>query len=611
MAATSIQNSISLNGNESLLVDQTRPLVAALLEEGQDHLFANWSPLGDHDDDKRRMLDQLCHLDSSYAGGLIQYIGNARRLLHGSKEGVNPFDGFEPAVPDGESLDFGSEHFRELERKGVEEAGEAGYVLVAGGLGERLGYSGIKVGLPAESASGICFLQLYIEYILALQAKAQTRFPGRRLPLMIMTSDDTHARTQALLDTNSNFGAAQGQITLLKQEKVACLADNDAHLALSSGDQYSIQTKPHGHGDVHMLLHSSGLAEEWANSGLKWVCFFQDTNAQVFRALPAALGVSADRDFDVNSLAVPRKAKEAIGAIARLKSTSGNGTKEMTINVEYNQLDPMLRATISPEGDVNDPNTGFSPFPGNINQLVFKLSTYVAELKRHGGVIGEFVNPKYADATRTTFKSSTRLECMMQDFPKSLPEGSKVGFTVINQVWAAYSPVKNSPTDAAAKAASGNPSHSATTGELDIYETNCHMLRMIGVSVDEPCSTVSFNGISGLHLWPRVTWSPLFASTFDDLEAKIDVKDVHIGSDSTLVIRASDAKIQNLDLKRGAVVIEAPLGVAVLVAEKEPVENEGWEWVPLDPDAAAVEEEYIRGFKVVRKETKEIKKSSS
>lgn len=52
--------------------------------------------------------------------------------------------------------------------------------------------------------------------------------------------------------------------------------------------------------------------------------------------------------------------------------------------------------------------------PGNINQLVLKLSTYCEQLAKHGGVISEFVNPKYADATKTTFKSSTRLECMMQ-----------------------------------------------------------------------------------------------------------------------------------------------------------------------------------------------------
>ena len=46
--------------------------------------------------------------------------------------------------------------------------------------------------------------------------------------------------------------------------------------------------------------------------------------------------------------------------------------------------------------------------------MVLKLSTYCAELHRHGGVIAEFVNPKYADASKTAFKSSTRLECMMQ-----------------------------------------------------------------------------------------------------------------------------------------------------------------------------------------------------
>lgn len=118
---------------------------------------------------------------------------------------------------------------------------------------------------------------------------------------------------------------------------------------------------------------------------------------------------------------------------------------------------------------------------GNINQLIVSLDSYCEELQKKGGVIGEFVNPKYADAGRTSFKSSTRLECMMQDFPKDLPSTARVGYTSINQVWAAYSPVKNSPADAAAKAAGGNPSHSATTGELDYYKANCKVVGETGV----------------------------------------------------------------------------------------------------------------------------------
>lgn len=43
--------------------------------------------------------------------------------------------------------------------------------------------------------------------------------------------------------------------------------------------------------------------------------------------------------------------------------------------MEYNQLDPLLRE-VTGKGDVNDESTGFSPYPGNINQLVFALEPY-------------------------------------------------------------------------------------------------------------------------------------------------------------------------------------------------------------------------------------------
>ncbi len=70
--------------------------------------------------------------------------------------------------------------------------------------------------------------------------------------------------------------------------------------------------------------------------------------------------MSARHDYDMNSLAVPRKAKEAIGGIAALRRPDGTS---LTINVEYNLLDPLLRANGYPDGDVND-ETGWSPFPG-------------------------------------------------------------------------------------------------------------------------------------------------------------------------------------------------------------------------------------------------------
>ncbi|KAL6777586.1 USP2 [Auxenochlorella protothecoides x Auxenochlorella symbiontica] len=588
MAAAIASKLDILKANEGLLDAETRVLVSALLDAGQEHLFSGWPEPGKDDDNKRRLLAQLRQLDSSYAGGLLKYISNAKKLLKDSKEGSNPFEGCVPSVPEGEKLDSGSDAFIELENAGLAAAGDTAFVLVAGGLGERLGYSGIKLALPVESATGGCYLKLYIESILALQALNGNR---RQLPLAIMTSDDTHARTEALLRSHAFFGADPAQVTLVKQEKVACLADNDARLALTPGDAWAVQTKPHGHGDVHMLLHSSGLAARWRDAGLRWAVFFQDTNALVFRAIPAALGVSAARAFDFNSLAVPRRAKEAIGAITKLAYPDGTSR---TLNVEYNQLDPLLRAAYDPEGDTND-DTGFSPFPGNINQLIVSLDSYCEELQKKGGVIGEFVNPKYADAGRTSFKSSTRLECMMQDFPKDLPSTARVGYTSINQVWAAYSPVKNSPADAAAKAAGGNPSHSATTGELDYYKANCKMLEHVGACIAGP-SSASFNGLEDLDFWPRVVWPPAWAIGFDQLKARLPKPSaISLGQDTVLIVSEPNTSLESLTLERGAVEVA---GQGPIVAGT--VSNDGWTWEPLDEDKGAPEEEVIRGFHVVR-----------
>jgi len=83
-------------------------------------------------------------------------------------------------------------------------------------------------------------------------------------------------------------------------------------------------------------MHSSGTAALWLQRGLCWAVFLQDTNGLALLTLPALLGVSCALSLEVNSLAIQRAAKQAIGAIARLiHSSSGD---EMTVNVEYNQV---------------------------------------------------------------------------------------------------------------------------------------------------------------------------------------------------------------------------------------------------------------------------------
>lgn len=580
----------NLQKNLPVLSRDQIELAKMLIEMGQSHLFEQWPAPGIDDDEKRALFEQVARLHSSYPGGLNSYIRTARELLVDSKAGKNPYDGFTPSVPSGESLVFGDDTFIKFEEAGVKEGLNAAFVLVAGGLGERLGYNGIKVALPRESLTQTCFLQHYIESILALQ-EASLKLQGgrsqRQIPFVIMTSDDTQKRTLELLETNSYFGMNPAQVKLLKQEKVACLDDNDARLALDARNIYRIQTKPHGHGDVHSLLYSSGLLKEWHAAGLRWVLFFQDTNGLLFKAIPSALGVSATKQYQVNSLAVPRKAKEAIGGITKLTHSDG---REMIINVEYNQLDPLLRASGYPEGDVNC-ESGYSPFPGNINQLILELGPYIEELSKTGGAIKEFVNPKYKDATKTSFKSSTRLECMMQDYPKTLPPTARVGFTVIDP-WLAYAPVKNNPEDAA-KVPKGNPYHSATSGEIFIYRANSLMLKKAGVKVDDPVLQV-FNG-QEVEVWPRVTWNPKWALTFADVRRKVSGNN-SISQKSTLVINGRNIFLEGLSLD-GALVVNSVDEAEVKVGGS--VQNKGWNLENVDyKDTTVPEEVRIRGFRI-------------
>lgn len=128
-----------------------------------------------------------------------------------------------------------------------------------------------------------------------------------------------------------------------------------------------------------------------------------------FKAIPAALGVSVRRQLVMNSLTVPRSPGEAAGAICKLVRPA---EAPLVINVEYNQLEPLLNAS-GLGGDTADA-TGSSPYPGNVNTLIFALEPYAAALAQTGGSMPEFVNPKYANDDKTKFKKPTRLECMMQ-----------------------------------------------------------------------------------------------------------------------------------------------------------------------------------------------------
>ncbi len=569
----------------SALSAYEKNLIQILLDSDQAHIFSNWAPPGEATDEKKALLADLSTVESSYPGGITAYINNARTLLAASKDGVNPFSGYQPEQPDTVDLTSLDDTYSEYEDVAMKNMDKIAVALVAGGLGERLGYPGIKLNIPVETLTETTYIQHYSTVILAMELR--TGKPGS-VPMIIMTSRDSHEKTMTALTENNFFGLQESQVTILKQELVPAIADNDGHIAMHG--PYSVTLKPHGHGDIHMLMHTSGTAERLITDGKQHLLFIQDTNGQVFNAAFAAIGASIKHNLDFNSVAVNRIPGEAVGALTKLN----NGDKCITINVEYNQLDPLLRSTVSPEGDV--PNEkGFSIFPGNINVLVANLNTYAKVLKDSGGIIAEFVNPKYKDDTRTSFKKPTRLETMMQDLPKLFKSGENVGVTIFDRCWC-FSANKNNIIDAKAKHEQGGPPESAATAESDFYLAGRMKLQLAGNTVNEHSEEL----ILGIPFTrgPKVILTPRFALSIGDVKQKI--RNLEMSDESTLILDGEDINIDGLKMSgSSALVIRTEKDAKVSIKDKE-ISNTGFELILLtDDDSSETAPEYlkIRGFK--------------
>lgn len=573
--------------NEGLLSREDKALAESLIGAGQPHLFSGWDKPGVHDDRKLAFLKALATAHRAYPGGLPGYIKNARVLLAAAATGSNPYEGYTPKQPDIVDLSGFGESYSAAEAAGVAAFAQTAVVLVAGGLGERLGYNGIKLDIPVEVTRNTTYLAHYAGVIRAASQKL-----GRPIPLVIMTSLDTHEGTLATLAANNSFSLESSQVTILCQELVPALSDIEAHLALEK--TYELIMKPHGHGDIHMLLHSSGTARKLAEEGCRYLLFVQDTNGQAFNAAFAAIGVSEQKGFDFNSIAVNRVPGEAVGGIATLVKPD---SPDLTINIEYNQLDPLLRATVSPEGDV--PNErGFSRFPGNINLLVLRLAPYLRVLESSQGIIAEFVNPKFSDATRSSFKKPARLETMMQDLPKLFTAGEKIGVTIFERTWC-FSACKNNLAEAAEKAAKNGPPESASSAENDFYLAGRMKLRAAGMAVVD-AATISISGIP-FTVGPRVILSPSFALTRAEVGER--VSGGSLSGSSTLVLDG-DIRLENVTVSGGAaLVVTAVPGASVIVRNLEVSSGPTFLLEELGPAeiASAETPEFlrIRGYKIL------------
>lgn len=181
------------------------PSIELLKSAGQDELI-DWLADSEHKD---KLLDQVAQIDKTTPNGLVDYCARARGLLASSMKGENPFENYIPEVPNGKNLTpENQEEFSEYEEAGLCELDKTAFVLIAGGLGERLGFSSIKISLPVSCmADDYSYMKYYCNYILACQVRVWEMYQKKiKIPLAIMVSGDTNDKTIKLLEDYKYFG---------------------------------------------------------------------------------------------------------------------------------------------------------------------------------------------------------------------------------------------------------------------------------------------------------------------------------------------------------------------------------------------------------------------
>jgi UDP-sugar pyrophosphorylase len=570
--------------------------VIELLEEvGQEEIVSKLKNVST--EEQNEFVNQVNHLDKACRGGIKDYIKRAKTLLERSKNKQNSFHQYKIEVPDDiPRIDIGSEEFYELEELGFNQLKDSVFVLVAGGLGERLGYKGIKIGLQTELLTLRTYIELYIDHIKAYEDRIRKKenLPSEwYIPFCIMTSGDTNEGTIKFLKEHSNFGMKENQISIIKQEKIPAILDNECHLALRE-DKFLLQTKPHGHGDIHYLLYKSGKAKQWLDEGKKYMIQFMDTNALAFNCVCSTVGVSVKYKYDVNSTFVLRRAQEKIGVLCKLTDKEG---KKSYANIEYNQLDSLFKEKYNGKGDVPNEN-GFCDFPGNLNVLVFKLDTYLNIIEESQGLVPEFVNPKYVDDTRKRFKAPTRLETLMQDVPKLIKNNGVEGFTYFDR-WFCFSACKNNLHDACERLKKGESAECAFSVEREIFKYNEKMMKeVIGkleVVNNEPPNELTIGGCK-ITFGPKIIIYPSFAATPTELRDKLKhmKKNIKMTNNSTLILK-NDVNIEEgIDLD-GYLIVDKDLKEYTICKNKKNVmyrllkEGEGKNY------------EKIRGYTILEK----------
>lgn len=262
-----------------------------LKKYGQEHVLKYYAELPD--EQRNTLIEQIDRTD-------FTVIGQAAET--GKRGTIAPITAM--TIPE---IDMGRERFERIGMEAV-KAGKLGAVLLAGGMGTRLGSDAPKGMYDIGISKPVYIFQRLIENLMKVVEKA-----GNYIQLFVMTSEKNHDATVGFFKEHDYFGYDKDYIAFFKQD-MAPAADFDGKVYMEAKD--SIATSPNGNGGWFLSMKKSGLLELVEKRGIEWLNVFAVDNVLQSIADPVFAGAVLEGGYSVGSKVIRKvNPQEKVGVM--------------------------------------------------------------------------------------------------------------------------------------------------------------------------------------------------------------------------------------------------------------------------------------------------------
>ena len=253
-----------------------------LSKYGQEQILRYYDELSD--DEKAALLEQIDKTDME----VLSAIEHKSELV--KKGEITPLGAME--------LDEIEADYDTFKNTGVEaiKAGKVGAILLAGGMGTRLGSDNPKgmynVGVNRE---------LYIFECLINNLMDVVKETGTYIHLFVMTSEKNNDATVSFFEEKDFFGYKSEYVHFFKQE-MAPSVDYNGKLLMEAPDRLSLS--PNGNGGWFSSLCRYGYDKQMKEAGVEWLTAFAVDNVLQRINDPAFVGAVIDSGCDSGAMVV-------------------------------------------------------------------------------------------------------------------------------------------------------------------------------------------------------------------------------------------------------------------------------------------------------------------